>query len=209
MEEITEKLKDILAAEGGKRVTNKDLAKELGIHPDTFNSMKFRNSVPYPQILNFLQKRNININFFFYGTSPKEQLECENTYRILKLYKANASLGGGGLNDSLESENLLMDTKLLSFFRTTECDLITCCGESMEPEIKDGSLCLVDRAKSFKNGAVYVINTREGLFIKQVFTKSDGVILHSLNPAYKDMFYKNGDFLIIGAVIGALSRINA
>ncbi len=72
--------------EGKRDLKTKDIAKELGIHPDTFNSMKFRNSIPY----------NISINYFFYGSSPKDQLECENKYKILKLYKTNASLGGGG-----------------------------------------------------------------------------------------------------------------
>ncbi|HEG0383171.1 TPA: S24 family peptidase, partial [Campylobacter jejuni] len=53
MQEVIEKLKDILASEGKCNLKTKDIAKELGIHPDTFNSMKFRNSIPYPQILNF------------------------------------------------------------------------------------------------------------------------------------------------------------
>lgn len=207
MDEVIEKLKDILASEGKKNIKNKDIAKELNINPDTFNSMKFRNKVPYKQILNFLQKRKISINYFFFGSSPKEYLECESTYRILKLYKTNASLGGGGLNDDLESESLIIDTKLLTFFKTTNCDLITCCGESMEPTIKDNSLCVIDKSKVFKDKGIYVINTREGLFIKQVIKQENGVILHSLNPIYKDIFYKNGEFLIIGLVIGVLSRV--
>lgn len=207
MDEVIEKLKDILASEGKKNIKNKDIAKELNINPDTFNSMKFRNKVPYKQILNFLQKRKISINYFFFGSSPKEYLECESTYRILKLYKTNASLGGGGLNDDLECENLIIDTKLLTFFKTTNCDLITCCGESMEPTIKDNSLCVIDKSKVFKDKGIYVINTQEGLFIKQVIKQENGVILHSLNPIYKDIFYKNGEFLIIGLVIGVLSRV--
>ncbi|HEF6519873.1 TPA: S24 family peptidase, partial [Campylobacter jejuni] len=107
MQEVIEKLKDILASEGKRDLKTKDIAKELGIHPDTFNSIKFRNSIPYPQILNFLNGRNISINYFFYGVSPKDQLECENKYRILKLYKTNASLGGGGINDSIDCSELI------------------------------------------------------------------------------------------------------
>ncbi|HJF82553.1 helix-turn-helix domain-containing protein, partial [Helicobacter pullorum] len=78
MEEIIEKLKDILASERVRNLSTKEVAKELGINPDTLNSRKFRNSIPYPQILNFLNERNISINYFFYGSSPKDQLECEN-----------------------------------------------------------------------------------------------------------------------------------
>ena len=77
----------------------------------------------------------------------------------------------------------------------------------MEPMIKDHSLCVIDKSKVFKDKGIYVINTQEGLFIKQVIKQDNGVILHSLNPIYKDIFYKNGEFLIIGAVVGVLSRI--
>ena len=90
MEEVIEKLKDILASQAETSIKTIDVAKALNIHPDTFNSIKFRNSIPYKQILNFLEKRKININYFFYGSSPKESLESENQYKILKLYKVNA-----------------------------------------------------------------------------------------------------------------------
>ncbi|EAC1839724.1 S24 family peptidase [Campylobacter lari] len=207
MQEVIEKLKDILASEGKCELKTKDIAKELGIHPDTFNSMKFRNSIPYAHILNFLEKRNISINYFFYGSSPKDQLECEYKYKILKLYKTNASLGGGGINDILDFENILIDQKILDFFKTKDCEFITCYGESMEPIIKDRSICVIDRNKTFKNKSICVVNTKDGLFIKQVLKQDNGVILHSLNPLYKDIFYKNGDFLLIGVVVGELSKI--
>ncbi|HDZ4937774.1 S24 family peptidase [Campylobacter jejuni] len=201
------KIKGFKNANARSDLKTKDIAKELGINPDTFNSMKFRNSIPYPQILNFLQERNISINYFFYGSSPKEQLESENKYKILKFYKTNASLGGGGINDLIDYSKLIIDEKLLSFFGSKNCEFITCYEESMEPLIKDGSICIVDRNKTFKDKSICVINTRDGLFIKQVLKQDDGVMLHSLNPLYKDIFYKNGDFLLIGVVIGELSRL--
>lgn len=209
MEEIIEKLKDILASEGQTKIKSIDVAKALNIHPDTFNSMKFRNSIPYKQILNFLEQRKININYFFFGSSPKESLECEEKYRILKLYKTNASLGGGGMNEFVEYQEIVVDNALLHFFQSQNCEWITSFGESMEPVIKDGSICVIDKGKPFKDKGIYVINTREGLFIKQVFKQQNGVILHSFNPAFKDIFYNNGDFLLIGAVIGEIRRVHS
>lgn len=72
MEEIIEKLKDILASEGQTKIKSIDIARALNIHPDTFNSMKFRNSIPYKQILNFLESRKININYFFFGSPQRK-----------------------------------------------------------------------------------------------------------------------------------------
>lgn len=118
MEEVIEKLKDILASEGAANIKTIDVAKALNINPDTFNSMKFRNSIPYKQVLNFLEKRKISINYFFFGSSPKESLESEEKYRILKLYKVNASLGGGSFDDMLESREIVIDNALLDFFHS-------------------------------------------------------------------------------------------
>ncbi|EEO26015.1 repressor [Helicobacter winghamensis] len=207
MEEIIEKLKDILASEGQKSVKTIDVAKALNIHPDTFNSMKFRNSIPYKQILNFLEKRNISINYFFFGSSPKESLQSEDKYRILKLYKTNASLGGGGINEFVECQEIIIDNALLHFFQSQNCELITSFGESMEPIIKDGSICVLDKIKPFKDKGIYGVNTREGLFVKQVFKQENGVILHSLNPIYQDLFFENGEYLIIGRVIAEIRKI--
>ncbi len=77
-------------------------------------------------------------------------LECENKYKILKLYKTNASLGGGGINDLIDSSDLIIDEKVLNFFGSKECEFITCYGESMEPIIKDGSICVIERWTFYK-----------------------------------------------------------
>ena len=205
--EIIEKLKDILASEGNRNVKTKDVAQALGINPDTFNSMKFRNSIPYPQILNFLQKRKININYFFYGISPKETLQCEDDYRILKLYKTNATLGGGGFNEEIEGLEIVFSNQILSILKANNPKLITCMGDSMEPLISGESILLLDDKKPLKNKGIFAINTRDGLFIKQVLLKENGVILHSLNPNYADCFFKNGDFLNLGEIVGEIKRV--
>ena len=208
MEEIIEKLKDILASEGQTRIKAMDIAKALKIHPDTFNSMKFRNSIPYKQILNFLEQRKININYFFFGSSPKESLECEEKYRILKLYKTNASLGGGGINEFVGVEEIPFPITLLEKLKINpKCEIIECKGDSMESLIKDNALCFIDRRATLKDKGIFVINTNEGLFVKQVFLKDNGVILHSLNPTYQDLFFQNGEYLIVGRVVRVWQKI--
>lgn len=77
----------------------------------------------------------------------------------------------------------------------------------MEPIIKDGSICVLDKIKPFKDKGIYGVNTREGLFVKQVFKQENGVILHSLNPIYQDLFFENGEYLIIGRVIAEIRKI--
>lgn len=71
-----------------------------------------------------MQEKNISINYFFYKNSPKVQLESENKYKILKFYKTNVSLGGGGINDLIDSSKFIIDKKLLSFFRSKIVSLL-------------------------------------------------------------------------------------
>ncbi|MBF7044960.1 S24 family peptidase [Campylobacter volucris] len=203
MTQIIDKIKFLLQKDGLNNTKDSDVAKALKINPDTFYSMKFRNSIPYKQILQFLHEKNININAFFYD----DLIENPTNYKILKYYDVNASMGGGALNDNVSFSEVIIDEKLSDYFGSNECDIIPCIGDSMEPEIKDESLCLIDKNKSFKDGGVFAVNTRDGLFIKQIFKSNKGVYLHSFNLSYADVHYQNGDFLIVGKVVGTISRI--
>lgn len=203
MTQIVDRIKFLLQKDGLNNAKDSDVAKALKINPDTFYSMKFRNSIPYKQILQFLHEKNININAFFYD----DLIENPINYKILKYYDVNASMGGGALNDNVSFSEVIIDEKLSDYFSSNECDIIPCIGDSMEPEIKDESLCLIDKNKSFKDGGVFAVNTRDGLFIKQIFKSNKGVYLHSFNLSYADVHYQNGDFLIVGKVVGTISRI--
>lgn len=66
--EILEKLKDILSKElGNRKVSDKNVAATLGVNYDSFRQEKRRGSLPYYEIMQFLAKRNISINWFFFG----------------------------------------------------------------------------------------------------------------------------------------------
>lgn len=80
-------------------------------------------------------------------------------------------------------------------------------GDSMESLIKNNALCFIDRQATLKDKGIFVVNTNEGLFVKQVFLKDNGVILHSFNLAYQDLFFQNGEYLIVGRVVGVWQKI--
>lgn len=69
-QEIIERLKDILATDESFKPKDKDIAKLLNLHPNTLAQAKFKNSIPYKAIMDFLESKNICINTFFYG-SPR------------------------------------------------------------------------------------------------------------------------------------------
>ncbi len=210
--EIIEKLKDILSQElGNKKVYDKDVAAALGITPETFRKQKSRNSVPYFEIMQFLAKRNISINWFFFNQLPESLIESTSNYIILKYQRTiTASAGGGAVNYELDSTPLVIDKQLLdhinSSYKYTE--VLQVFGESMEPDIKEGSLVFVDKSKrEISSTGVYLINTNDGLFVKGIKIENDRTILKSINQSFEDITLYIDDVDIVGRVCGVLIKI--
>ena len=206
-----EKLKDILSQEhGNRKVHDKNVAVALGIEASNFRKMKHRNSVPYFEIMAFLAKRNISINWFFFQQLPESLIEPTSNYIILKYQRTiTASAGGGVLNYEIDPSPVLIDKQFLdhinSSYKYTE--VLQVFGESMEPIIKDGSLLFVDKSKTDINDrGMYLVNTNDGLYIKCIKVESDKIILKSNNNTYNDIVFNIDDISIIGKVCGVLIK---
>lgn len=210
--EILNKLKDILSKElGNKKIYDKDVAKALDINYDSFRKQKARDKVPYYEIMSFLAKRNISINWFFFNQLPESLIEPTSNYIILK-YQRNVitSAGGGAINYQEDFEQLVIDKQLLDYMNTNYkyTDVLKVLGDSMEPDIKDKSLIFVDKMlSSVKNGDIYVANTPEGTFIKKVNINNDKVYLKSNNQAYETIVLNIEDVSIVGRVCGVIIKI--
>ncbi|MGD9623836.1 MAG: helix-turn-helix transcriptional regulator [Arcobacter sp.] len=209
--EILEKIKDILSQElGNKKIFDKDISIALNINYNNFRKQKARNSIPYYEIMSFLAKRNISINWFFFNQLPESLIENTSNYIILK-YQKNVigSAGGGAINYEINPEPLIIDKQLLDHINCSYkyTEVLQVFGESMEPDIKDGSLIFVDKSKKeIDNKGIYVINTKDGLYIKLIKVNNDKVILKSNNPNFSDLIYNISDMNVIGKVCGVLIR---
>lgn len=209
--EILERIKDVLAKEiGNKKVLDKDIATALEINYDNFRKLKERGSIPYYEIMSFLAKRNISINWFFFNQLPESLIENTSNYIILK-YQKNVfgSAGGGAINYEINPEPLIIDKQLLdhinSSYKYTE--VLQVFGESMEPDIKDGSLIFVDKSRKDVNDKdIYLINSKEGLYVKSININNDKVILRSTNPNFSDISNIN-ELDIIGRISGVLIKL--
>lgn len=173
MNNIIEKLKDILSEElGNKKIYDKDVAVALGINYDTFRKQKQNNSIPYYEIMSFLAKKNISINWFFFHQLPESLIESTSNYIILKYQKSViASAGGGAVNYEIDANPLIIDKQLLDHINSSykHTEVLQAFGESMEPDIKDGSLLFIDKSKADINDrGIYLVNTNDGLYIKSI-----------------------------------------
>lgn len=206
------KLKDILSKElGNKKIFDKDVAQALGIEASNFRKLKYRNSVPYFEIMTFLAKRNISINWFFFQQLPESLIEPTSNYIILKYQRTvTASAGGGAINYEVNPSPLVIDKQLLdhinSNYKYTE--VLQALGESMEPDIKDGSLLFIDKSqRDINSKGIYLINTNDGLYIKSIEIKDNKAVLMSTNKSYEDITLNIDDVSIIGKVSGVLIKV--
>ncbi|WP_294962007.1 S24 family peptidase [Sulfurimonas sp.] len=211
--DIIEKLKNILSKElGNKKIFDKDIALSLGIDYDNFRKQKTRNhSIPYYEIMSFLAKRNISINWFFFNQLPESLIDSTSNYIIVK-YQNNilASTGGGSFNYECEPIPLIIDKTILdhinSSYKYTE--VLKSFGESMEPDIRDDSLVFIDKNQiNITKDGIFAINTNNGLFLKNIELKNDKIILKSSNKLYKDIYLHVNEVHIIGRVCGVFLKV--
>lgn len=206
--EIIERIKDILSTDGLIKPKDIDVARALKLEPNNLAQAKFQDRIPYKAIMDFLHSKNISINTFFYGSNPNETALHSNKYKILRLYSANASAGGGCINESIPYKEIVIDEEILEFLHIKSCELIIAIGDSMEGVIANNSLCLISRLESsIKNGKIYAINTLDGLFIKQCFLKDERIELVSFNPNYKPISYPLSEVRILGRIRGIIAGV--
>jgi len=208
--EILEKLKDILSQElDNKKVYNKDIAAALEINYDNFRKSKSRGSIPYYEIMSFLAKRNISINWFFFNQLPESLIENISNYILIRYQSnINVSTGGGSFNTYIDTKPLVIDKQLLDHINSnyTYTEVIRSIGDSMEPDIPGESLIFIDKSDTYiKDKNIYLINTNDTLYIKRIKIKDDTYYMSSTNSIYNDI--KLDEFEVIGRVKGILSKI--
>lgn len=208
--DIVEKLKDVLSKElGNISIKDKDVAIALDINYDIFRKNKQYDKIPYFPIMQFLAKRNLSINYFFFNQLPESLIEPTSQYIILK-YHSNiiSSAGTGTINYQLQHEPIIVDISILEYINSNYkyTEIIKSQGDSMLPLIQENSLIFVDTLdKNINSKNIYVVNVKGELFIKKIVFKDGLYLLRSLNQSYKDIKVK--DFNVIGKVKGVLNRV--
>lgn len=211
LNEIIEKLKDILSQElDTAKVLDKHVSIALEIDDVKFRKLKSRQgTIPYYEVMQFLAKRNISINWFFFNQLPESLVESTSNYIVLKYQRSIiTSAGGGAINDELNSTPIVIDKQLLdhinSSYKYTE--VLQVFGESMEPDIEDGSLVFVDKSQvNINTPGVYIINTIDGVFVKKIQYSNNYFHMSSTHQAYKEI--RLDEFTVIGQVKGVYTKI--
>lgn len=118
--------------------------------------------------------------------------ESNSVYATIHLYSNSALSAGPGvtLHDESAIEQLAFRKDWLAKKGLSENKLVAvpCCGESMEPTIKDGEIVLIDtNDQTLRDNKIYAINFGEEALLKRIFRDYDGgLILRSDNDIEAD-----------------------
>jgi phage repressor protein C with HTH and peptisase S24 domain len=128
----------------------------------------------------------------------------------IPMYDVRAAAGNGGrVEGERMSGYLALDEEFVRLGlhrRRDDLVSISATGDSMEPNIRDGDLLVVDTSvKEILNGRVYILDVNDALIVKRLSYKLDGsIVVRSDNPKYAEEIVTPSELTplrIIGEVV--------
>ena len=214
VDEIIEKLKDILSADGkyGK-VFDKDVANSLELSQANFATMKNRGKIPFSNILNFCAKKKISINCLLYDQNPGSLVDSTDKYWIKYYPSVSVSAGGGAYEADENYESLALPPYFVNMLggkdNLKNIDAINVVGDSMEPTLNNDNIIFIDKTKNdASRDGIYAFTTTHGLFVKRIQRRVDGKLdIISDNKDYPAQVLNKNDLEILGRVISSFGMV--
>lgn len=128
----------------------------------------------------------------------ERQLEKQNETKVVRIYGKTAA--GEPLT---YGDDVIEEREVKHVPKHAECALVVQ-GDSMEPEIKDGSIVFYKQQENIENGEIAIVEIDgDGVTCKKVKFDydNDKIILQSLNDKYKDVVLEGNRVRIIGKVV--------
>jgi SOS-response transcriptional repressor LexA len=214
VDEIIEKLKDILSADGKNgKVFDKDVASSLDLSQANFATMKNRGKIPYLNILDFCAKKKISINWLLYNQNPGSLVDTTDKYWIKYYPEVNVSAGGGAYENEDDYESLEVPPYFIKALGGKEnlknIDAINVVGDSMEPTLNSDNIIFIDKTKSdVARDGIYAFTTTHGLFVKRIQRRVDGNLdIISDNKDYPSQILSKNDLSILGKVVSSFGMV--
>ncbi|RRD70535.1 MULTISPECIES: helix-turn-helix transcriptional regulator [unclassified Desulfovibrio] len=201
--------------------TDAELARKLGITPQSVSGARKRAEVPPSWIQACAAQTGVNAHWLFFGRGPMHlpeaaegelpsvQAECDCELITVPLAEARLSAGTGSLETSAAGDGgyAFRSDFLHRKGNPRRMVLMRVSGDSMVPEIFDNDLVLLDRGQTeISPGRLYAVGFEDAIYIKRIDKVPGKIILHSVNPAYPPLSLDlRGDsaeqFRVIGRVL--------
>ncbi|MCM1153189.1 MAG: LexA family transcriptional regulator [Muribaculum sp.] len=178
----------LLAYLKSKRITQTEFAHNLGVTSSYIGAM--RKSISYEK-LNKIESLypDLNRDWLLFGTGNMLNSACDGANSGYEVPLLPVMAFAGSLQMWSEGVRPEQCTMVKSPVKDADYG-IPICGDSMEPDFKDGSIVIVkkiDERAFIPWGSPMVIDTINGVLLKDIFPdKSDDAMIeaHSRNPRY-------------------------
>lgn len=196
------------------------LADLFEISTSAMSQNKRRDSIPYDRVIQVCMDNNISIDYVIKGRDAMEYEVMDDvdlhgidtdTFIVLPYFKdIRCAAGYGCTNDESSQSDIsyivLPRNKHPELVRNSHhLHAITAHGDSMEGNITDGAILLIDLGdKGTESGRIYIVNVDGDVMVKRVFTDlsdPDNLILKSDNPYYPQFKVKKESIEVIGRVV--------
>lgn len=204
-------------ADEGYVTSQKDLAIILGVDSSAISQAKKRNSIPLSWIAILSQQLSLTPEWIKTGTGKKRLNgldDSESMFEVIPKVKARLSAGGGSFDVETDIEGYYSFQKgwLRKKGSPKHMVLMDICGNSMEPELKNGDTVLVDQSKNeILAGAIYAIGIDDAVMVKRIEKLPDKLVLISENEHYAPTYLQGEEInrvRILGKVIWICREIS-
>lgn len=205
MNSIGDRIKELRLKQ---RMTQKDLAKSVGVTPTAVSQWERGENEPKGKNLAKLSnKLKTTTDWLSVALAPPVPMleHSELICSLVSFYPTISASGGNGACISDECEDYMaIPNSALKGKNINNVACITVAGDSMSPVAPDGSVIAIDRKDNvIRDGKIYVFRHEGLLRVKLLKQNPYQLQVQSLNPEYEDEFYDLDlltDFDIIGRV---------
>ncbi len=219
-----------LAADSGLNI--KDFCADIGVSYRTVQNYLAEKSTPNGQFLTLInEKTGASPNWLLLGKAPKyvssegQEMGGENLtmaqshdeFVPFHRLSVEASAGHGSLvqdENSVGYYSFKKDWLERRGLKPGNLSVISVSGDSMEPDLYDGDLIVVDQSQTdLRDSNIYAVRFDAGLYVKRIQRAPGGrVMLLSRNQNYSELVVDdsmiddldNGSFQIIGRVVASM-----
>jgi phage repressor protein C with HTH and peptisase S24 domain len=186
------------------------LARELDVGRAAVSLSKRKGAVPARWILDLSARFGLNPLWLEKGkglSRPEAAAVCEDTpYHEVPKVRARLCAGGGSFETEGQVEGYysFRSDWLRTRGNPTNMVLMEVIGNSMEPEIKEGDMVLIDQSRSdVLSGGIYAVGVEDTVMVKRVERLPGTLVLRSDNTDYSPI-HLSGDELDNVRVIGKI-----
>ncbi|MGE4558126.1 MAG: S24 family peptidase [Desulfovibrionaceae bacterium] len=194
----------------GVAESQSELARLLGLGRAAVSLAKRKNKIPDRWVLDIAQRYGLNPVWLKSGLGEARAagagVDAAEFVSVPKV-AARLSAGGGSFETGGEVEDRFSFRSdwIHSKGAPERMVLMEVVGNSMEPELKEGDLALIDESKqNVLAGGVYAVGVEDTVMVKRVEKRPGALVLHSDNPDYSPIVFSGQELeavRIVGKVI--------